>query len=146
MSPDARSPDDVRFMFQQIGMELDFNVILEHARDRLARRLHTAELRSASEAEPRPTLEEEMAFAKEALANTQKRNFLRRRKVVLDFEQKCDNAQRSVGDATAEIPASIAASDTLAGRESVNAVDSAAIAEPIADDASEADVSPGKRE
>jgi hypothetical protein len=137
--PDARSPDDVRFMFQQLGMELDFNVIEQQARDRLSRRLHWAGLRAASEAEPKPTAEEEMAELKEALANVPSRRFLRRRKSLLDFEPKDDGA--GVAEPLPALASSDAASDLIAGGDS----GSEPVAAPDVGDCLEGDVSPGKR-
>jgi hypothetical protein len=135
---DARSPDDVRFMFQQIGMELDFDVIEQKARDRLARRLHWAGLRAASEAEPKPTAEEEMAELKEALANVPSRKFLRRRRSIVDFEPKDDGA---AGEGVSGSGASDDAIDITAGGDS----GSEPVAAPDVEDCLEGDVSPGKR-
>jgi hypothetical protein len=113
---DARSPDDVRFMFQQLGMVQDFAVIEEDARHRSAHRLHLSKLRAASEAEPKPTPEETVAVLKEALANLPSRKLLRRRKLVVDFEQNNDGAADADGSPPRD--ASDVASDVISGGDS----------------------------
>ena len=141
---DARSPDDLRFMFQQLGMELDFDVIEQKARDRLASRLHWTSLRAASEAEPKPTAEEEIAAMKEALATVQQRRFLRRRKRVLDFvPQGRDtvDANGSPGTDGSDI-----ASDAMAGGDSVREPRPMIDAEADVENSSEGAISPGKRD
>jgi hypothetical protein len=141
---DARSPDDVKHMFQQLGMLQDFDVIEQKARDRLANRLHWAGLRAASEAEPKPTAEEEMAELREALATVQQRRFLRRRKRVLDFvpqDRDTVDANGSPGTDGCDI-----ASDAMAGGDSVREPGPMIVAEADVGNSSEGAVSPGKRD
>lgn len=140
---EARTADDVKFMFQQLEMEHVFDVIIERARNRLARRLHDAELRERSEAEPPQTPDQVVAEIREALANVRRPSFLLRRRKVLDFELKDEEVPGVAGPLHTGTQARDGASVVSPGGDSIS---SPALVTAVAEVriGSDADVSPEK--
>jgi hypothetical protein len=81
----ARSPDDIKFMFQQLKMDVDYEALAARARERVAQRVAKAVGVEADDGIPFATDEELFQDLKEQLAKKRKPSFLQRRKQLLDF-------------------------------------------------------------
>ena len=81
----ARSPDDIKHMFQQLKMDVDYEALAVRARERVAQRVARAAGVEADDGIPFATDEEMFEDLKEQLAKKRKPPFLHRRKRVLDF-------------------------------------------------------------
>jgi hypothetical protein len=81
----AKSPDDIRFMFQQLNMEIDYEALVVRAHQRVAQRIARKADLEMDDGTSKSTKEEMLEHYKEYLARKPKPPYLWRRKQVLDF-------------------------------------------------------------
>jgi hypothetical protein len=82
----ARSHDDIKHMFQQLNMDIDYKRIAALAMERVAARLARAAEIALRDDVPKRTPEEIQAEMKEMFAKVPKPRYLRRRNRVTDFK------------------------------------------------------------
>jgi hypothetical protein len=81
----AKSPDDIKFMFQQLNMGIDYEALVVRAHQRVAQRIARKADLQMDDGTSKSTKEEMLEHYKEYLARKPKPPYLWRRKQVTDF-------------------------------------------------------------